>query len=263
MNPQESQKSQEKPEGNTKTSGGKNQLYVWCITLKQEDYSASQLSQHLKGFCKKFKFQLEKGETTEYLHWQMVISLKQKEYFATIKNLFPHGAHIEGAKDVFKAYNYCGKSETRVEGPYDENSTFLITIEKLRPWQQDLYNELLTTPHPRKVIWYVDEIGGKGKSAFTKFLAIKLQADCFNNGGTNHIAYALSDQPKICIFDFSRSNEERVNYSVLECVKNGHLFSAKYESKSKIFNTPHLVVFSNFFPERKEMSEDRWDVRVL
>ena len=100
-----SQKSQEKEGGNTRTPSSKNQLFLWMITLPAKEESASQLSQELHTFCKKFVFQKEKGEQTGYEHWQIYISLKQKEYFGTVKNLFPSAAHIEPVKDGWKAAN--------------------------------------------------------------------------------------------------------------------------------------------------------------
>lgn len=42
----------------------------------------------------------------------------KKTRFPTIHKLFP-GAHVEAAVDAFKAWEYCGKDDTRVSGPVD------------------------------------------------------------------------------------------------------------------------------------------------
>lgn len=254
-----SQESQEKPGGNTKTPGSKNQLYVWVLTIPYEECTASQLSQHLKGFCKRFKFQGEKGNETGYKHWQCVISLKNKEYFNTVKNLLPYKAHIEPCKDYFAAWNYCGKEDTRIEGPYDTESVFLNIITVLKPWQEKVIQNL-QKDNDRYIWWYWDEIGNIGKSALCKYMFVNLKAEIFKNAKSGDIGYAVSDQPKICIFDFSRSQEDYVNYGILEDLKNGFVFSSKYESKAKVFNSPSVIVFANFEPDCKKMSADRWKV---
>lgn len=255
-----SQESQEKPGGNTKTPVPKYQLYVYLITLPAEEYGASQLSQLLKGFCKKFTFQKEKGEKTGYEHWQIAISLKNKEYWQTVKNLFPASAHIEGARDGFKAFNYCCKDETRIEGPYNEKSKFLRTIENLLPWQKRCKDILLKEPDDRTIYWVWDKSGSKGKTVFCKYMAIKHKAEVLNNGGFGDLAYAISDEPEIVLFNLPRTIEERVNYGAIEAIKDGMIFSPKYESKTKIFNNPHVMIFANFEPNFSAMSSDRWIV---
>jgi len=133
---------------------------------------------------------------------------------------------------------------------------------KLFMWEQGLLNELETTPHSRKIIWYVDHKGGCGKSTFAKYLMSKGDCAYFNNSKTADIAYAWKGERTV-IFDFSRQLEEHVNYGVIESIKNGLIFSAKYNSNTKCKATPHIVVFSNFDPNKATMSADRWDIRVM
>lgn len=255
-----SQTSQDKPGGNTKTPGSRNQLYLWMITLPAENTEPKELSQNLLVFCKKFTFQKEKGETTGYLHFQIFISLKQKEYFNTVKNLFPSNAHIEPVKDGWKAAKYCSKDETRVEGPWTEKSEFLESINKLYDWQTKIRDECLKKPDDRTINWIWEEVGNKGKTQFCKYMAIKHQATILGNGAFKDIAMALPEHPKIVLFNITRDLEERFNYSALEAVKDGLIFSGKYESKTKIFNSPHVYVFANFEPRLDAMSKDRWNI---
>lgn len=259
-----SQKSQDKPAGNTKTAKqNSNQLYLWMITLKANEpeiTTAEELHEKLASFCKRFTFQKEKGKETGFIHWQIFISLKQKEYFGTVKNLFPSSAHIEPCKNGWKAAKYCEKDETRIEGPYTENSTFLKTIKDLYPWQQKLEKLLLTEPDDRTINWYWDKHGNIGKTKFCKHMIIKHNATVLNNGAFKDIAQALPEAPKIVLFNITRDNEERINYSALEAVKDGLIFSGKYESHTKVFNSPHVVVFANFEPRKESMSLDRWNI---
>lgn len=91
---------------------------------------------------------------------------------------------------------------------------------------------------------------------------LKYNAAYFTNGKTSDIAYAYNNE-NIIVFDFSRSNEDRINYQVIEQLKNGLLFSGKYSSKNKVFDTPYIICFSNFHPDRDKLSEDRWNIKII
>ena len=84
----------------------------------------------------------------------------------------------------------------------------------------------------------------------------------FENGKNADIRYAYIYEP-IVIFDFSRSVEERVNYEIIESIKNDIFFSSKYESGMKLFNVPHVIIFANFYPDQNKLSLDRWDIREV
>lgn len=256
-----SQKSQEKPEGNTKTSG--NQLYRWVFTLPIES-QASQLSELLAGFCKEWYFQGEKGEETGYEHWQGCLSLIKKEYFCGVKNLLPGKAHIEPCRDWFAAKNYSNKKETRIEGPYSHKTEFVDTLEYINMygWQKDLIKELEEKPNDRKIIWFYDKIGMNGKTQLCKWLIVHRDAAYFDGGAKGDISYAYKGQ-KIVLFNFPRTKEGYVSYDSIESLKDGIFFSKKYESRTKVFNSPHVVVMANFKPELEKLSLDRWDLRKL
>lgn len=258
-----SQKSHDEPTGNTKTVGSPYQYYRFSVTLPHNLIEASQLSQHLKSFCKSFTFQGEISESG-YHHWQIELSLITKHRTHEFKNLLGFKeAHIEPTINYFKAKNYCSKDDTRTEGPYNEKSTFVKTITELRPWQKEIEKMLLEKPDDRTILWVYDPKGGAGKTQFAKYLAIKYKATILNNGAFKDIAQAIPDSPNIVVFNFPRSIEEKINYGAIECIKDGLIFSAKYESKMKIFNSPHVIIMANFYPRTEEMTLDRWDIIEL
>lgn len=264
-----SQLSQEKPACNTKKAGQGYQQVNWEVVLPAELYTASQLSQELKYYCKWFYFQKEQGlEKTEknpdgYKHWQIALSLKQKHYKNFVINMLGQDASVRPIAKLHSCINYCQKSDTRIEGPYDHNSTFIETIKILNEWQEKLFKELQGPIHPRKIIWYYDKIGGKGKTAFCKFMYVHHKACILNNGKVSDIAFAVVGNPMIILFNITRSVEEYINYSAMESLKDGMIFSAKYESNMKVFNVPHVVVFANCRPDETKMSKDRWDIRTM
>jgi len=266
-----SQESQDKPTGNTKKVGThgdkkaptipKNQCILWCFTLKKEENEdASQISQELKVFCSHFNFQLEMGKETGYLHWQIAVRLKQKEYYGTVLNLVPKATHVEATIDGWRGKNYCQKNDTRIEGPYNQDSVFVKVLENLYPWQKQVETLCLEEPDDRTINWYWEPDGCTGKTSFCKYMYVKHKAGIFENGKKADIAFMIKEDIKIALFNLTRTNEDTFNYGALESIKDGLVMSGKYESCIKVFNSPHVFVFANFAPNLKAMSKDRWNV---
>lgn len=236
--------------------------YRFFFTLKKESMTQSDLLTRLKEIAKEFTFQLEKGKDG-YEHWQGVFSLKTKERFMTCKNHFPNTIHLERCKDWFASRNYCSKSETHIDGPWSEKSSNIKIITDLYDWQKQLEDICLTEPNDRTIHWVYDYKGNAGKTQFCKYMFVKHGATILQNGAFKDLAFALPDNPKICLFNITRDLENKMNYSALEAIKDGMLFSGKYESKMKIFNSPHVIVFANFKPRFESLSEDRWNLITL
>lgn len=133
---------------------------------------------------------------------------------------------------------------------------------KLYEWEEKLIEELKQKPHPRKIIWYVDLEGGKGKSTFGRYLQTHMGALLIQNGRSKDLAL-MYEKERIVVFDFARTMIEVINYGLIEDLKNGCIMSTKYVSCVKIFSKPHIVVFSNFEPNHRAWTQDRWDIRRL
>ena len=135
----------------------------------------------------------------------------------------------------------------------------------LYPWQISLQEVLLGPPSPRSLMWYWDELGKTGKTTFSLYLlrTFPKRVQVFLGGKSVDVAFALDSARSIFIFDFSRDAAEYINYGLLEQIKNGYVWSPKYTSVVKQFNTPHVLVFSNQEPDRTKMSRDRWDVHHI
>ena len=133
---------------------------------------------------------------------------------------------------------------------------------ELRWWQTQIINEINRPADSRRVTWIWENQGGVGKTWLAKYICAKHNAARFTNGRTCDIAFAYNGEP-VVVFDLSRTVEGHVNYSVMEELKNGMLFSTKYVSTQKVFASPHILVFANWPPNRGAMSADRWDVREL
>jgi len=79
------------------------------------------------------------------------------------------------------------------------------------------------------------------------------------------MAYTIREDCKTFFFDCPRSKQgEFIQYDFLEEVKNGYLFSPKYESRVKrLATTPHVIVFMNEHPDMAKLSEDRYSITTL
>jgi len=130
-----------------------------------------------------------------------------------------------------------------------------------KPWQSELISITEGPICPRAVHWIYDAVGNSGKTFVSKYLMTK-GAIRFENGKSADIKYAYQGE-SIVIFDLARSQEDRVNYEVMESIKNGVLFSPKYTSKVKVFDPPHLIILANFLPDESKMSADRWNVITI
>lgn len=130
---------------------------------------------------------------------------------------------------------------------------------ELFEWQKDLLMKLEGVPEHRKIYWYYDPIGGKGKSTFTNWYCQKYGNTFITDGGCHKdIAFAYERQ-RVVIFDYPRdTSPDSVNYSTMECFKNQRMSSSKYQSVLKQFSRPHVVVFANFLPNKSKMSHDKF-----
>lgn len=134
----------------------------------------------------------------------------------------------------------------------------------LRPYQQYILDYVGQQPDKRKLIWIYDKTGNAGKSELASHLEDQLGFVLLKNGKTADIAYRWNGEN--IVFDLSRTTEGQLNYQIIEDLKNGRVFSGKYDSKSKKFPRPHIIIMSNYKPQmidnfgREVVSKDRWEI---
>lgn len=128
-----------------------------------------------------------------------------------------------------------------------------------RSWQAAALEIVQGPVDPRAVFWYYDPLGNSGKTFLGRHLVDAHGAFYCNGGKSVDVSYAFCGQP-VVIFDYVRDAEQFVNYGTIEQIKNGLLFSSKYQAVQKRFDSPHVFVFANFFPATDKMSRDRWRI---
>ena len=82
---------------------------------------------------------------------------------------------------------------------------------------------------------------------------------------SGHITHALTKHPlataNIFLFNVDKNVDTftEINYEMLEGIKDGELFSSKYDSQRIKVKTPNIVmVFSNDGPNTSKLAKDRW-----
>ena len=131
----------------------------------------------------------------------------------------------------------------------------------LRPWQRQVDNYVKhKTQDDRQIMWILDPKGNNGKSYLSKYLRLYWGAFAINGDSltTKDFAFAYDGQ-RVVVIDFPRCTDSNsINYSILEALKNGSIFSAKYESKVLDFDTAMVICMSNVEPNYLKLSPDRW-----
>ncbi len=214
-------------------------------------------------------------------HYQGCIKFRSGRKFEAVVQWcsFLDGAHWERCKNWKASVNYCSKEDSRIQGPWyfgSETSprkepTDYFVIGKASPWQETVLQIVRGTPDARKIHWVWSETGGVGKSTLARHLVgFRYRGRAILvRGGVGDIHYgvkALLDDGAnlhLVVIDIPRANDNHVSYQALEDLKNGMLFSSKYESGMAVFDRPHVLVFCNQAPERGKLSADRWDVHHI
>jgi len=126
----------------------------------------------------------------------------------------------------------------------------------LRIWQEWVKTLVESPVHDRAIYWFYDPDGGNGKTWMSKWLIQEKNAFYMNGGKAADIIYAY-DHQEVVIFDYCRDHESYVGYGAMESLKNGLMFSSKYQSAMKTNDPPHVLVFANFLLDKSKLSKDR------
>lgn len=262
-------RAEESEEGNTEASSPDKpktqglQYSYWCFTLN--NYTVEQiehLEQVFKHECKWYVFQEEVG-VCGTPHLQGTLCLKVRQRMTQLKAIDPK-IHWEPTKSISKSLAYCIKAETAIGKLYYHGIEVPEHVNVTEPygWATQVIDIIKQTPDPRTIHWFWEPTGGKGKTTLAKYLVVKHQA-LMLTGKSNDMYHMISQFPnkrKLFVVDCPRSQQDYINYGAIEQIKNGLIFSGKYEGCQLVFNAPHVIVFANTPPDYDKMSLDRWNV---
>lgn len=245
-----------------------NQLKKWFFTYNNYNLETleTNILPKIEEISEKYAIQEETGENGTP-HLQGCILLKKSMRWEEFK--LPKEIHWEKCKDWDDSVRYCTKKETRTGKQWTKGIPKpLKVIENLFDWQKDILDTVNQEPDDRSIFWYYDKEGNKGKTQLAKYICSKKKA-LFVSGKASDIKCAVAKwleemgELEVCIFGFPRSLEHFVSYEAIESIKDGIFFSGKYESGMCMFNSPHVLVFSNFAPDKTALSKDRWKIKEI
>lgn len=219
-------------------------------------------------------------------HLQGCIHFEQKQRFTAVTKIFQgKGVHWEKCKGNWKQnVAYCTKSFegdwSKIHGNIQEASRYSPGQQALmdmfykdvqwKSWQKDVLAIIKETPDPRKIYWFWEPEGNSGKSFLARWIGMNYRcqigtgktADIFN-GVAKKMEKDPRAWPEVIIVDIPRKYKDFVQYGAIEQMKNGFLYSGKYEGAELFFPPPHVICFANQKPDFEAMSEDRWVVRRI
>jgi len=150
---------------------------------------------------------------------------------------------------------------------YLEDNTEVMRVElhPLRGWQETLHSELILEADNRKIKFIVDITGNQGKSWFARYFCdYHKDSQIIVPGKKADMAYTVKEDCRVFFLDCPRSKQgDYIQYDFLEELKNGYVFSPKYESRVKKLQRCHVVVLMNENPDMTKLSSDRYDIKVL
>jgi len=251
--------------GNINISPTPKQCYQclkWCFTYNNypENYKIL-IEPRLNEICEKYVFGKEVGESGTP-HLQGSIWLLKKMRWSEFK--LPIEISWSVMRNEPASIKYCQKDgDVTIKGFVKP----LKIIANLYPWQKKIEDLLLTEPDGRSIHWYYEETGNIGKSAFCKYMAVTHNTLVIQGGKLGDIMNIIFNtnmhMTDAVIIDVPRNNTNNVSYNSIECILNGMITNTKYETGRKVFNPPHVVIFSNYPPDKNKLSNDRWKITHL
>jgi len=255
---------------------------VWDFTLKAEGLTPQEVGEYLRSKCKKYAYQLERGEATGYMHYQGRVSLHKKVRLSGLLSLcneWEGKCHwsvtsSEGAKGAF----YVMKEQTRAEGPwsdkeYEPPRRELKTVTKMKengllPWQASLL-EKTKDYDDRKIHIVIDSDGNSGKSAFCKWVwQHKLGQPVPPMMCAEDLVQFVKSLPYsgLYVIDMPRAMKKTKLYGLysgIETLKNGMVYDKRYKGVFEYIDEPNIIVFTNTPPKMSYLSRDRWQLWTI
>lgn len=252
-------------------------IAVWDFTLPKRSLTVGDVHALLRCHCKAYTFQLERGDTTGYEHYQGRLSLHKKKRLSDTVACFPDtGIHISPTCNNARkgpAF-YCMKEDTRLEGPWTEKDykePKVLTkqlqlsgiMESRYPWQQELM-ERLEHFDMRTIHMVICKKGAEGKSLFAEYMEhIDAAFEVPPFSCMEDIMQCVMGVPpyKTYIIDLPRAlPKDRMAsfFAGIESLKNGVMYDKRYHFKKRRIDRPCIVVFSNKEPNKHYLSLDRW-----
>ena len=266
-------------EGNTISSAPSSKKRVvpgkyWCATFYNNDMET--LESYFSPICDKGIIGKETCPTTGKEHFQCFFAFKVKcrpveAHGHRFKgNQSPHWEKTKG--NAWQNYDYCSKDGNFVNWGFPEDYRVQDSdLSKDMMRIVDLFRDRCDRKC-RKIYWFWESVGNWGKSTCAIYMVDWMNA-LVVGGKDADIKCGVADwvdggkekkELPIIVVDIPRVNKGGLSIQALEAVKNGCFFSGKYKSSMCRYAKPHIIIFSNQYPDMVgDMSADRWVITEL
>jgi len=254
-----------------------SQVKRFDFTLKA-DIDFEKLVKIFDSNCSKWVFQKEKGETTDYLHFQGRFNLFKKLNVNSARTIWQSllpGIHLSPTcNDVTQrdCFNYVLKDDTRVDGPWQDSVEIKVMTKQLKlfmewtlyPWQKKV-EDICKTWDMRHITVILDEIGHVGKSLFCEYLDhhdIATDVPPFTAMEDLMQCCMCMKAAKAYIIDMPKGMKKdklASFYAGIECLKNGVMYDKRHHFKRRRIDRPQIIIFTNTKPDVSLLSKDRWN----
>lgn len=190
----------------------------------------------------------------------------------TLSDAFSNMKSLKDAVAVSTVY----KSKQLVWDANRPTDCKIDDYEMMFPWQKTIYNHIMEKPDDRSIVWIYDDKGCKGKSQLLRFMDRDHKNKCTwiaPSGRGTDILHVFIEQiaagwrGDTVLFNLTKSATSNSDmdhvYKVIEDIKDGMIFSVKFNGGSLIMPHPHVVVMSNMPPNIDKLSKDRWIIYEL
>jgi len=256
------------------------QVQIWEFRANRDYYDIDALRGYLNQLGKKWVCQLEKGEKTDYEHWQGRISLwKIKRKSELMKLMESIGMKVPNnlsptSNNGKSTWSYMMKADTRIDGPWKNTDQAAYVPKQYRNMTLYQYQQTIIDSKDkfdfRVVDCVIDTAGCNGKSTCASV------ADLFHGGidlpwvnDAEKLIQSLCDiliakqcrTPGLIFIDMPRClSKERLTslYAAIEQIKKGKVWDMRHSYKEWWFDSPRVWVFTNEAPKLKYLTADRW-----
>ena len=184
---------------------------------------------------------------------------------------WPHISWAGAKGDDRQNYDYCtkeGKVLTNMKKPAEVRVDKRIVDFKPRIWQKRLIKYLEEEPDDRSILWVYDLDGGKGKTIFSKYYYSTYEESTVivSTNKSSDLVTCIHDRLRVFLLDLPRCCDAQFTpYNAIEQIKNGFVTDGKLKKRAEVhvFAPPHVVIFSNHYPDATKFSNDRlilWDL---
>lgn len=109
------------------------QARYWLLTIPADGWQRESVASLPSDLCY-VRGQLERGEQTGFLHWQVLASFSRKVSLRHVKSIFGHPSHAEPSRSQ-AAREYVWKEDTRVDGTQFEYGEFAVRRNNRTDWE--------------------------------------------------------------------------------------------------------------------------------